>query len=151
MIGDHDRAEAYYSSEQIRRDLAAHFDLVPTTETTGGPSRYYRIAGSETRVGFISPHSHNFCGDCNRVRVTAEGRLLLCLGQEHSVDLRAILRSHPGDAARLEQAIREAMQIKPKGHEFDLQRPARHLPAHEPDRGLRPLRGPPPREGSSIP
>jgi cyclic pyranopterin phosphate synthase len=120
VIGDHDRAEAFYSSEQIRQDLAPHFTLVPTTETTGGPARYYRIPGSETRVGFISPHSHNFCGDCNRVRVTAEGRLLLCLGQEHSLDLRAILRSHPGNSARMEQGIREAMQIKPKGHEFDL-------------------------------
>jgi cyclic pyranopterin phosphate synthase len=120
VIGDHDRAEAFYSSEQIRQDLAAHFTLIPTTETTGGPARYYRIPGSETRVGFISPHSHNFCGDCNRVRVTAEGRLLLCLGQEHSLDLRAILRGHPADGARLEQGIREAMQIKPKGHEFDL-------------------------------
>ena len=120
VIGDHDRAEAFYSSEQIRQDLAPHFTLVPTTETTGGPARYYRIPGSETRVGFISPHSHNFCGDCNRVRVTAEGRLLLCLGQEHSLDLRAILRGYPGDSAHLEQGIREAMQIKPKGHEFGL-------------------------------
>jgi cyclic pyranopterin phosphate synthase len=121
VIGDHDRAEAFYSSDQIRQDLAAHFTLIPTTETTGGPARYYRIPGSETRVGFISPHSHNFCGDCNRVRVTTEGRLLLCLGQEHSLDLRATLRGHPEDSARLGQAIREAMQIKPKGHEFDVQ------------------------------
>jgi GTP 3',8-cyclase len=120
VIGDHDRAEAFYSSEQIRQDLAARYRLVPTTETSGGPAHYYRIPGTETRVGFISPHSHNFCGDCNRVRVTAEGRLLLCLGQEHSLDLRAILRGHPGDGARLADAIREAMQIKPKGHEFDL-------------------------------
>jgi cyclic pyranopterin phosphate synthase len=121
IIGDHDRAEAFYSSEQIRSDLDAHFTLVPTTESTGGPARYYRIPDTETRVGFISPHSHNFCGDCNRVRVTAEGRLLLCLGQEHSLDLRAILRAHPGDSARLEQGILAAMQIKPEGHEFDLQ------------------------------
>ena len=121
VIGDHDRAEAFYPSEQIRSDLVPHFELVPTTETTGGPARYYRIPGSETRVGFISPHSHNFCEDCNRVRVTTEGRLLLCLGQEHSLDLRAILRQHPGDARRLREAIQEAMQIKPKGHEFDLQ------------------------------
>jgi cyclic pyranopterin phosphate synthase len=121
VIGDHDRAESFYPSEQIRADLAPHFKLVPTTETTGGPARYYRIPGSETRVGFISPHSHNFCGDCNRVRVTTEGRLLLCLGQEHSLDLRAILRQHPGDAQRLREAIQLAMQIKPKGHEFDLQ------------------------------
>jgi cyclic pyranopterin phosphate synthase len=119
-ISEHDRAEAYYSSDLIRRDLEEVFTLVPTTESTGGPSRYYRLADTGTRVGFISPHSHNFCGDCNRVRLTCEGRLLLCLGQEHSVDLRRVVRSHPGDMDRLKGAIVDAMQIKPKGHEFDL-------------------------------
>ena len=118
--GMHDRAEAYYSSDAIRADLAQMFTLIPTTESTGGPSRYYRIPGSETRIGFISPHSHNFCGDCNRVRVSAEGRLLLCLGQEHSVDLRHVLRAHPGNRERLKQAIVAAMAIKPHGHDFQL-------------------------------
>lgn len=120
QIGDHDRAEAFYSSDRIRADIEDRFKLVPTTETTGGPARYYRIPETETRVGFISPHSHNFCGDCNRVRVTAEGRLLLCLGQEHSLDLREILREHPRDDAPLTRAIHDAMRIKPQGHEFDL-------------------------------
>jgi cyclic pyranopterin phosphate synthase len=119
-IGDHDRAEAYYSSDQIRADLGQHFELLPTTESTGGPSRYWRIPGVATRVGFISPHSHNFCASCNRVRVTVEGRLLLCLGQEHSVDLRQVLRAHPGDLGRLKEAIVAAMEIKPKGHNFNL-------------------------------
>ncbi len=121
VIGDHDRAEAYYSSDAIRADLERHFSLSPTTESTGGPSRYFRVAGYEGRIGFISPHSHNFCADCNRVRVSAEGRLLLCLGQEHSVDLRAVLRAHPGDIGRLKQAIVQAMSIKPRGHDFRLQ------------------------------
>jgi GTP 3',8-cyclase len=121
VIGDHDRAEAYYSSDEIRRDLERTFTLVATTESTGGPSRYCRVAGTDTRVGFISPHSHNFCDTCNRVRVTTEGRLLLCLGQEHSADLRRVLRGYPGDLPRLKQAIVDAMQIKPKGHEFNLQ------------------------------
>jgi cyclic pyranopterin phosphate synthase len=120
VIGDHDRAEAYYSSDRIMQDLSEHFMLVATTETTGGPSKYFRVPGIDTRIGFISPHSHNFCGDCNRVRVTAEGRLLLCLGQEHSVDLRRVLRANPGNRERLKQAIIDAMAIKPKGHEFDL-------------------------------
>ena len=120
VIGDHDREECYYSSDDIRRDLEKTFDLIPTTETTGGPSRYYRIANEQSRVGFISPHSHNFCDTCNRVRLTAEGRLLLCLGQEHSVDLRAVVRANPGDDAALKQAICEAMEIKPLGHDFDL-------------------------------
>lgn len=120
VIGDHDRAEAYYSSDRIRADLESVFTLVASTESTGGPSRYYRLVETGTRVGFISPHSHNFCDTCNRVRLTAEGRLLLCLGQEHSVDLRAVLRAAPGDLALLKQAIRDSMAIKPQGHEFNL-------------------------------
>lgn len=120
-INEHDRAELYYSSDQILSDLQQAFTLFPTTESTGGPSRYYRIRGSNTRIGLISPHSHNFCATCNRVRVTVQGRLLLCLGQEHSVDLRAILREYPGDMQRLKTAIVNAMQIKPKGHDFNLQ------------------------------
>ncbi len=121
VIGDHDRAAAYYSSDQILQDLERHYELAPTTESSGGPTRYYRINGSPHRVGFISPHSHNFCSQCNRVRLTAEGRLLLCLGQEHSVDLRRIVRAHPFDDEPLRQAIIDSMQIKPEGHEFDLE------------------------------
>ncbi|MBT3033048.1 MAG: GTP 3',8-cyclase MoaA [Candidatus Thiodiazotropha sp. (ex Lucina pensylvanica)] len=118
--GDHDRAELYYSSQQVLQDLQPHYDLIATTDTTGGPARYYRINDSNTRVGFISPHSHNFCDHCNRVRLTAEGRLLLCLGQEHSMDLRRVVRANPLDDEPLRQAIIDAMKIKPKGHEFDL-------------------------------
>lgn len=121
MIGEHDRAEAYYSSDQIRADLEQTFTLLPTTETTGGPSRYFQLAETGTRVGFISPHSHNFCDSCNRVRLTCEGRLLLCLGQEHSVDLRRVLRANPGDLEAVKQAIRDSMAIKPRGHDFNLE------------------------------
>ncbi len=120
VIGDHDRAEAYYSSDEVRRDIERAYTLIPTAETTGGPSRYFRIAETDTRVGFISPHSHNFCDTCNRVRLTVEGRLLLCLGQEHSVDLKRVVRANPGDMGALKQAIRDSMAIKPKGHEFAL-------------------------------
>jgi len=120
IIGDHDRALAFYSSDQIKEDLAREFTLIPTTENTGGPSRYYRLSGHDTLVGFISPHSHNFCESCNRVRLTCEGRLLLCLGQEHSVDLRHVIRSYPGDNSALKRAIQDSMAIKPEGHEFDL-------------------------------
>jgi cyclic pyranopterin phosphate synthase len=121
LVDGHDRAEEYYSSDEIKRDLEKSFALIPTTETTGGPSRYFRIGGTETKVGFISPHSHNFCGTCNRVRVTAEGRLLLCLGNEHSVDLKRVLRANPNDLDRLKQAIVEAMALKPERHYFDIQ------------------------------
>jgi len=120
IIDEHDRAAAFYSSDQILTDLRQELELIPTTESSGGPARYYRIPGSATRVGFISPHSHNFCDQCNRVRLTAEGRLLLCLGQEHSVDLRRVVRANPTEQGPLKQAIVSAMQLKPEGHEFDL-------------------------------
>lgn len=120
VVDGHDRAEEYYSSDAIRADLERRFTLLPTVENSGGPSRYFRVAGADTRVGFISPHSHNFCGTCNRVRLTAEGRLLLCLGNEHSVDLKRVLRAYPGDVDRLRNAIVQAMRIKPESHEFDL-------------------------------
>ncbi len=117
----HERGESYCSSDEVQSALAAAFDLKVSQANTGGPSRYYDVVGTGTKVGFISPHSHNFCESCNRVRVTTEGRLLLCLGQEHSVDLRAIMRRYPGDHTRLKQAIIESMDIKPKGHDFNVQ------------------------------
>lgn len=119
-IQEHNRAYTYYSSDEILNDLRQRYTLTATTESTGGPSRYYRMKDSPTRIGFISPHSHNFCASCNRVRLTAEGRLLLCLGQENSVDLRSIVRNHSSSDETLSQAIISAMDIKPKGHEFDL-------------------------------
>ncbi len=119
-VDDHDRGNAYYSSERIRRDLSPDYPLTPVHETSDGPASYFRSPGNGTRVGFISPRSHNFCASCNRVRMTVEGRMLLCLGQEDSVDLRGILRNRQRDDAALKQAIREAIQLKPKGHDFDL-------------------------------
>lgn len=124
IVNDHDRAQTYYSSDEILSDLRQHYEMIATTENTGGPARYYQMPDSESRVGFISPHSHNFCDTCNRVRLTAEGLLLLCLGQEHSSDLRRVVRAHPGDDTvnkeALRQAIIQSMLLKPKGHDFDL-------------------------------
>lgn len=120
MVSNHDRSESYYSSDLIKKDLARQFSLMASTENTGGPSKYLNVIGTQTRVGFISPHSANFCSSCNRVRLTVEGQLLLCLGNEHSVDLKQVLREHPGDLPALKQAIINAMQIKPEKHEFNL-------------------------------
>ncbi len=120
VIREHDREESYCSSEEVRDLIQQRYALLDSTLLTAGPSRYYQMADSASRIGFISPHSHNFCHACNRVRLTAEGRLLLCLGNEHSFDLRALLRA-PGFApAQLEPAIRKAMDLKPEKHEFDL-------------------------------
>ncbi|MCB2427882.1 GTP 3',8-cyclase MoaA [Methylophaga pinxianii] len=116
----HSRSESFCSSDEVLATLQKHFDLQSSITTTGGPSRYYKVAGTDSKIGFISPHSHNFCESCNRVRVTTEGRLLLCLGQEHSIDLRDIIRRHPGDIDQLKQAIIKSMDIKPKGHDFNI-------------------------------
>ncbi|QFU01453.1 Cyclic pyranopterin monophosphate synthase [Halomonas sp. THAF5a] len=117
-VSDHSRAETFCSSDEVQALIETRHALVPTTESTPGPSRYFMMPDSDSRVGFISPHSHNFCDTCNRVRVTVEGRLLLCLGNEHSVDLRAVLRRHPGDIEAVKSAIVRAMPLKPERHHF---------------------------------
>ncbi|WP_027966748.1 GTP 3',8-cyclase MoaA [Halomonas halocynthiae] len=117
-VSDHCRSETYCSSDDVKERIESRYRLTESAETTPGPSRYFSLENSPTRIGFISPHSHNFCGTCNRVRVTVEGRLLLCLGNEHSVDLRAVLRSYPGNIERLKQAILNAMPLKPERHHF---------------------------------
>jgi cyclic pyranopterin phosphate synthase len=120
IVSLHNRADAYYSSALIKGDLAQKFDLVASADKTGGPSNYFNVTGTQTRVGFISPHSENFCSTCNRVRLTVEGRLLLCLGNEHSVDLKQVMRANPDNSAMLKQVIIDAMQIKPEKHEFNM-------------------------------
>jgi cyclic pyranopterin phosphate synthase len=124
VIDEHDRAVSYLSSDELKKTIEQVHTLTASSDKTGGPSKYYRMSDSDIKVGFISPHSHNFCGDCNRVRVTVEGKLLLCLGNEHSVDLRAILRQPLGDASTIKDAVKTAivdsMTIKPERHYFDL-------------------------------
>ncbi|AKO53530.1 molybdenum cofactor biosynthesis protein A [Marinobacter psychrophilus] len=119
-ISEHDRGEALCTSDEVREIITRHHDLIPATADSGGPARYYRMADSPTQVGFISPHSHNFCSTCNRVRVTVEGRLLLCLGNEHSVDLRRVLRASPDSDQHLQEAIIQAMDLKPEKHHFSV-------------------------------
>lgn len=120
QIDEHNRALSFCSSADLRERINLRYPLTTSDESTGGPSRYYRMADSVTRVGFISPHSHNFCHLCNRVRVTVEGRLLLCLGNEHSADLKPVVDRFPGNQAVLQQAIVDAMDLKPERHHFDL-------------------------------
>ena len=84
----------------------------------GGQAVLRVVRHPRTRIGFISPNSHNFCGSCNRVRVTVEGRLLLCLGQEDSVDLRGVLRGAPVDDGPVVDTLVGALKGKPLRHEF---------------------------------
>jgi cyclic pyranopterin phosphate synthase len=121
LIDDHDRALSFCSSDELRSAIETQHALTSMGDPPGnaGPTRYFTMADSKSRIGFISPHSNNFCHLCNRVRVTAEGRLLLCLGNEHSIDLRRILRSPDYSLYKLKKAIVDAMDIKPEKHFFD--------------------------------
>lgn len=124
-INGHARAAEFISSEDLRVQLQSHFLLqaeesCANAKNNAGPARYWQVSGYDSRIGFISPHSENFCSSCNRIRVTATGRLLLCLGQENSVDLRAPLREFSADPAHLQNIIINALQYKPLQHNFDL-------------------------------
>ncbi|GGC98203.1 GTP 3',8-cyclase MoaA [Halopseudomonas salina] len=113
------RGESFCSSDEVRGIISQRYQLLDSAENSGGPARYVRVEGyGESRIGFISPHSHNFCASCNRVRMTAEGRLLLCLGQENSIDMRALVRRHPTTDEPLRNALRKALQGKPAHHDF---------------------------------
>lgn len=119
---DHTRESTFCSNADTLKILQSEYPLIASTETTGGPARYWRVANTDTKIGFISPHSHNFCESCNRVRITCKGELYLCLGQEDKIDLMPLLREYPNNDQPLIEAILSSMAIKPKGHDFDLRR-----------------------------
>ncbi len=121
---NHARESTFVSNVDTLKLLQTKFNLIPSAETTGGPARYWHVADSYTKIGFISPHSHNFCESCNRVRISCKGELYLCLGQEDKIELMPLLREHPHDDAPITQAIQNSMRVKPKGHDFDLKRAA---------------------------
>ena len=118
-ISSHRREQTFCSSDEVRQRIEQRYALVRSSKRSGGPSRYWQVPGSDTQVGFISPHSHNFCGDCNRVRVTAEGKLVLCLGHDNALDLKNLMRAHPGDRQHLRDALLDALQLKPERHRFE--------------------------------
>jgi cyclic pyranopterin phosphate synthase len=122
-LGDIDanRADQYLPLSLVRARLRQRFTLTESPYRTGGPARYFSVAETGTRVGFITPMTHNFCESCNRVRLTVTGTLYLCLGQDDSADLRTVLRRGATDA-ELEHAVRAAVARKPRGHDFVINR-----------------------------
>ncbi len=124
---DGDRTDQYLPLSVVRARIRKRWTLEETAYTTGGPARYFTVAETGQRIGFITPMTHNFCESCNRVRLTCTGTLYLCLGQEDSADFRQVLRSGASDDA-LDDAIRAAITLKPKGHDFVIDR-ARQRPA----------------------
>lgn len=118
-MGDTGRAASrhYLDLREVRRRLELRFDLLAGVMPGGGPARYVQVAGTRLRIGFITPISQHFCATCNRVRLSVDGTLYLCLGQDDKLELRPLLRAGASDAA-LEQAIVSAIARKPERHEF---------------------------------
>jgi cyclic pyranopterin phosphate synthase len=115
------RTDQYLPLSLVRARLGRRWTLDETPYRTGGPARYVTVRETGRRLGFITPMTHNFCEDCNRVRLTVTGTLYMCLGQEDAADLRTPLRSG-ASGAELQGAIREAISRKPKGHDFVIDR-----------------------------
>ena len=121
-LGNENRLDQYWSLKDLRATLAEQYTVIDSTERSGGPARYVRLEETGQKIGFITPLTHNFCESCNRVRLTCTGELYMCLGQEDMADLRSALRDEKSDETMLEGAIRDAIKLKPKGHDFDYSR-----------------------------
>lgn len=118
-MGDTGRnaSDQFIDLQTIKQRLSERFELVPGVMPGGGPARYMQVAGTDLNIGFITPMSQHFCETCNRVRLSVDGTLYMCLGQEHNYELRPLLRGGISDAG-LEEAIIEAIALKPERHEF---------------------------------
>jgi len=115
---DGNRSTFYLPLPKVKEALEQDFTLTPSGHTTAGPSRYFEVKETGSRIGFITPLSQKFCENCNRIRVTCTGRLYMCLGQDDKVDLREALRLDP-TGATLRAAIRAAIEKKPEAHDFE--------------------------------
>lgn len=116
---EQDRMSQFLSLADLRKTLESFWRLTDIPDTTGGPSTYVRVLETGGRLGFITPLSHNFCANCNRVRLTCTGRLYLCLGQDEHIDFSPALRAGASDDDLLELLLR-GLAFKPKKHEFQI-------------------------------
>jgi len=112
-----DATNHYIDLQTVKQQLAKRYELIPGVMPGGGPARYVQIKDTELRIGFITPISQHFCETCNRVRLSVDGTLYLCLGQNDKVELRPLLRKGISDD-ELKTILIDAINIKPEKHEF---------------------------------
>jgi cyclic pyranopterin phosphate synthase len=115
------RACHFLPLDELRQEIGQQWRLSVSSHKTSGPARYYDVAETGRRIGFITPYTHNFCESCNRVRLSCTGQLYLCLGQDDMVDLREVMRASE-DPDVLRRAITDGIKLKPRGHDFDAER-----------------------------
>lgn len=116
-VGDTGRSVGHRALGPVRERLRSRFGLVDGVVPGGGPARYLVAPDGGFQIGFITPISQHFCETCNRVRLSVDGALHLCLGGEDRVDFRPLLRGGGCDA-ELEQALLEGLRRKPARHAF---------------------------------
>ena len=122
---------AVLNGDEVRRLIDAAYPLEELPRERSATARVYRFADGEGEIGFINPVSEPFCGDCNRIRLTADGKLRTCLFSIHETDLRAPLREGADDA-EIERVIRDAVWRKELKHhvgEPGFRQPARTMSA----------------------
>lgn len=112
-----DATNHYLDLQIVKQQLSEKYDFIPGVMPGGGPARYVQVKNTDLRIGFITPISQHFCETCNRVRLSVDGTLYLCLGQDDKLELRPLLRKGISDD-NLKNALVEAMKLKPEKHEF---------------------------------
>lgn len=121
-VGETGRNAGYVDLQPVKQRLRDRFGLIDELVVDGaGPARYLRSRDGRFTVGFITPMSQHFCATCNRVRLSADGTLYMCMGQEEKFELRPLLRSGASDVD-LAYAIQSAIELKPERHEFEQNR-----------------------------
>jgi cyclic pyranopterin phosphate synthase len=115
------RADQYMPLTEVKSLIQTKYSITEDSFRTGGPARYVHCHETDQKIGFITPHTHNFCELCNRVRITCAGEMYMCLGQQDKADLKTPLRKSENDQA-LKDVIYKAISRKPKGHDFVIER-----------------------------
>ena len=115
------RSDQYMPLTEVKSLIQTKYSLTEDSLRTGGPARYVHCHETDQKIGFITPHTHNFCELCNRVRITCTGEMYMCLGQQDKADLKTPLRKSENNQL-LKDVIYEAISRKPKGHDFVIER-----------------------------
>ena len=112
-----DATDHYLDLQTVKKQLSKSYEFIAGVMPGGGPARYVQIKNTNLRIGFITPISQHFCETCNRVRLSVDGTLYLCLGQDDKVELRPLLRNGISDD-ELKNVLIDAIRQKPEKHEF---------------------------------
>jgi GTP 3',8-cyclase len=127
------RQDRFIAIDDFIAPLRALYPLTPLNHRSAGPARYWQVEKLGLRLGLITPMSRNFCDDCNRLRLTTDGKIFMCLGSEMHVDFKKAMREEGLDA--VDRLLQQALKLKPERHDFERQmaqpdlRLARHMNA----------------------